>query len=88
MAQILPKLTPEMLIPRLGEYLVQKGMIKEPDLQRALALQQEEVAKGKQYLLGQALIDLNLLDRDAIDQVVTELLIQLRTALQSSHRNL
>jgi signal transduction histidine kinase len=88
MAQILPKLTPEMLIPRLGEYLVQKGMLTEPDLQKALALQQTETAQGKQYLLGQALMDLNLLDRDAIDQVVTELLIQLRTALQSSHRNL
>jgi signal transduction histidine kinase len=88
MAQILPKLTPEMLIPRLGEYLVQKGMIKEADLQRALAYQQAEVAKGRQYLLGQALMDLNLLDRDAIDQVVTEQLIQLRTALQSSHRTL
>ena len=53
MAQILPKLSPEMLIPRLGEYLVQKGLIKESDLQRALALQQTEAAKGRQYLLNQ-----------------------------------
>lgn len=88
MAQTPPKLTPEMLAPRLGEYIVQKGMIKEADLQRALAYQQAEIAKGRQYLLGQALMDLNLLDRDTLDQVVTEQLIQLRTALQSSYRTL
>ncbi len=88
MAQLLPKLTPEMLIPRLGEYLVQKGFVKEEDLQRALELQRQETAKGRQYLLGQALMDLNLLDRDALDQAVTEQLIQLRSALQASHRNL
>jgi signal transduction histidine kinase len=88
MAQILPKLTPEMLIPRLGEYIVQKGLLTEDNLQRALALQRAETEKGKQYLLGQALMDLKLIDRDALDQLVTEQLIQLRTALQTSHRTL
>lgn len=88
MSQILPKLTPEMLIPRMGEYLVQKGLITEMDLQKALAYQEEQISKGKQYVLGQALMDLKMLDRDALDQVVTEQLIQLRSALQSSHRNL
>lgn len=88
MSQILPKLTPEMLIPRMGEYLVQKGLISEDDLRKALAYQQEQTAKGNQYLLGHALMDLKMLDRDALDQVVTEQLIQLRSALQSSHRNL
>ncbi|MCE9644750.1 MAG: HAMP domain-containing histidine kinase [Chloroflexi bacterium] len=88
MAQTLPKLTPEMLIPRLGEYLVQKGLIQEADLQKALAYQQEQLALGKQCLLGQALMDLRMLDRDTLDQVVTEQIIQLRTALQASHRTL
>jgi signal transduction histidine kinase len=84
----LPKLTPEMLIPRLGEYIIQKGLISEDNLQKALAYQQEQIKQGKPYLLGQALMELNLLDRDTLDQVVTEQLIQLRSALQSSHRNL
>lgn len=88
MSQILPKLTPEMLIPRMGEYLVQKGLITEDDLRKALAYQQEQVSKGKQYVLGHALMDLKMLDRDSLDQVVTEQLIQLRSALQASHRNL
>ncbi len=83
-----PKLTPEMLIPRLGEYIVQKGLISEADLRKALAYQQEQLAQDKHCLLGQALMDLNLLDRDSLDQVVTEQILQLRSALQASNRNL
>jgi signal transduction histidine kinase len=83
-----PKLSPEMLVPRLGEYLVQKGLISEIDLQRALTYQQETAYKGGQSLLGQALVDLKLLDKETLDQVITELIIQLRSALQSSNRNL
>jgi len=88
MAQNLPKLTPEMLIPRMGEYIVQKGLITEADLQKALAHQQEQIDKGDHYLLGQSLIDLHMLTRDTLDEVVTEQIIQLRSALQSSNRNL
>jgi signal transduction histidine kinase len=88
MSNNLPKLTPEMLIPRLGEYIVQKKLISEDDLRKALAYQQERSKEGKPYLLGQALMELKLLDRDTLDQVVTEQLIQLRSALQSANRNL
>jgi signal transduction histidine kinase len=88
MTQNLPKLSPEMLIPRMGEYIVQKGLITDLDLQRVLAYQQEQVAQGKHCLIGQALMDLNLIDRDTLNQVVTEQIIQLRSALQASNRNL
>jgi len=88
MSQNIPKLTPEMLIPRMGEYIAQKGLITEEQLQRALAYQQERIASGEHCLLGQALMDLNMLDRAALDEVVTEQIIQLRSALQSANRNL
>jgi signal transduction histidine kinase len=88
MSQTTPKLTPEMLIPRMGEYIVQKGLITEDQLQAALAYQQEQIASGASYLLGQALVDLKMLDHDTLDQVVTEQIIQLRTALQASNHNL
>jgi len=88
MSQSLPKLTPEMLIPRMGEYIVQKGLITEGQLQQALAYQQEKTALGEHCLLGQALMDLKMLDRISLDEVVTEQIIQLRSALQSSNRNL
>ena len=82
------RLTPEMLVPRMGEYLVQKGLITTDDLQRALDHQQEATAQGNTILLGQALIDLELLSRDDLDQAVTELIIQLRSALQATNRSL
>lgn len=88
MQKILPKLTPEMLIPRMGEYIVQKGLISEDDLRKVLAFQQEQAKQGKPYLLGQALMELKMVDRDSLDQVITEQLIQLRSALQSANRNL
>ncbi len=83
-----PQLTPEMLVPKLGEALVRSGHISELDLQKALAYQQEQVAQGKTYLLGQALLDLELLDRPTLDEAVTEQIIQLRSALQAANRNL
>jgi len=82
------QLTPEMLVPRLGEYLVQHDYITELDLQKALAYQQEQITNNQTYLLGQALIDLKLIDRAVLDQAVTEQIIQLRSALQTANRNL
>jgi signal transduction histidine kinase len=82
------QLTPEMLVPRLGEYLVQHKYITETDLQKALAYQQEKITNHETYLLGQALIDLDLIDQAVLDQAVTEQIIQLRSALQTANRNL
>lgn len=84
----LTQLTPEMLVPRLGEYLVQRGFITDEDLQKALAYQQDKMVEQQTYLLGQALIDLGLISRAILDQAVTEQIIQLRSALQSANRNL
>jgi signal transduction histidine kinase len=81
-------LTPEVLVPRLGEYLLQKGFITEIDLQKALTYQEENKRAGKLCLLGQALMDLNLLTRRQIDQAVTEQIIQLRNALEDANRYL
>ena len=82
------RLTPEMLVPRMGEYLIQKGLISPANLQRALDYQQEATANGNAILLGQALIDLKLLERADLDQAVTEQIIQLRSALQATNRTL
>lgn len=82
------QLTPEMLVPRLGEALVRAGHISEFDLRKALAYQEEQVAGGQTILLGQALVDLKLLDQVTLDQAVTEQIIQLRSALQAANRTL
>lgn len=88
MSQQIQKLTPEVLIPRLGEFLVQKGLITEFDLQRALDHQRERSTNGETYMLGQALVDLKLLSRDSLDAAITQQIIQLRSALQAEKRNL
>jgi signal transduction histidine kinase len=82
------RLTPEMLVPRMGEYLVQKGLLSEENLQKALDYQQEQTSRGNTVLLGQALIDLQLLDRPDLDQAVTEQILHLRSALQAANRSL
>jgi len=88
MAQTLRKLAPEMLIPRLGEYLVAKALVTESNLQTALTYQQEQTRLGKQILLGQALLELKLIDRETLDQAITEQILQLRSALEAANRNL
>jgi signal transduction histidine kinase len=88
MTQSLSKLTPEMLVPRMGEYLIQKGLITTEDLQKTLAYQLDQTTEGNSMLLGQALIDLNMIDRSELDQAVTEQILQLRSALQAANRTL
>ncbi|MGA2503051.1 MAG: ATP-binding protein [Anaerolineales bacterium] len=79
-------LTPEVLVPRLGETLVQTGLITEAELQKALAYQKEKQKSGVRFLLGEALMELNLLTRSQIDHAVTEQIIQLRNALEDANR--
>ena len=79
-------LTPEVLVPRLGEHLVQTGKITETDLHKALAYQKKQQKTGQRCLLGEALMDLNLLTRREIDHAVTEQIIQLRNALEDANR--
>lgn len=79
-------LTPEVLVPRLGEHLVQTGKISESDLQKALAYQKEKQKGGERCLLGEALMELKLLTRRQIDHAVTEQIIQLRNALEDANR--
>src|SRR4026207_43147 len=88
MSQIPTRLTPEMLVPRMGEYLIQKGLISNDGLQKALDYQLEQTAKGNAVLLGQALIDLKIIERAELDQAVTEQILQLRSALQAANRTL
>jgi len=88
MTQPLSKLTPEMLVPKMGEYLIQKGAITAEDLQKTLDYQLDQTTKGNPMLLGQALVDLKLIDKSELDQAVTEQILQLRSALQSANRTL
>jgi signal transduction histidine kinase len=80
-------LTPETLVTRLGDYLVERGTISAEDLRRALTLQQETRDSGKQApLLGQILISMGVINREILDQAVTEQILQLRSALENYNK--
>lgn len=81
-------LAPEILVPRLGEYLIEKGLITPEDLQRTLALHQQYIDEGKPKLFGHILLELGLVDRETLDQVVTEQILNLHDALQQANRQL
>ncbi|MDP2974620.1 MAG: hypothetical protein Q8N45_00255 [Anaerolineales bacterium] len=86
MHQIPP--TPEILVPRLGEYLVQQGYIRADNLKQALAYQREEQNNSRGILLGDALMELKMIDRPILNQAITEQILQLRQGLADTYHHL
>ncbi len=78
-------LTPEVLVPRLGDSLIEKGLLTRDDLKRALAHQTTRASAGQPILLGQSLMELELIDRKTLDRAVTEQISQLQEALRQSN---
>jgi signal transduction histidine kinase len=83
-----PLISPEVLIPRLGDQLVKAGLITEEQLKLALSHQRQCSAEGKPRLLGQAVIEMGFIDRPTLDRAITEQVLRLRTALEDANRNL
>jgi signal transduction histidine kinase len=81
-------LTPEILVPRLGSYLIEKGVLDTQGLDRALVYQEEQSNAGNPILLGQALRELGLVDPETLDQAITTQILQLQSALQQANRQL
>lgn len=82
------RLSPEVLVPRLGDYLIEKGALSEEDLKKALAYQKEQDNSKESVLLGQILLDLNLIEREDLDEAVTEQIIKLQSALRNANEEL
>ncbi len=81
-------LAPELLVPRLGDSLVEKGLLSRDDLKNALAHQKKRREEGTRILLGEALIELGLVDRRKLDAAITEQIAQLQEALRESNEML
>ncbi len=81
-------ITPEVLVPRLGDYLIEKGVLNQAELQRALAYQRNKAEQGQPCLIGQALLELGSIDRSTLDKAVTEQILQLQTALEKTNQRL
>jgi signal transduction histidine kinase len=80
--------SPEILVPRIGEYLVQRKIITLPELNKALFIQLEKAKQGEEMPLGKILVEMNLIDQETLDEAITEQLIRFRDALEQSNRQL
>jgi len=80
--------TPEALVPRIGDYLLEQGLLTPDQLQTALERQKAQTAQGQHRLLGQTLIEMAFLDRETLDRAITRQIIELHTALQEANRTL
>jgi len=80
--------SPEILVPRIGEYLVQKKIITLPELNKALFIQLEKTKRGEEMPLGKILVEMKLIDQETLDETITVQLIRFRDALEQSNREL
>ena len=80
--------TPEALIPRIGDYLLDHALVKEDELNMALARQKELAEKNDHRLLGQTLIEMGYIDHETFDLAINLQIIELHSALREANRNL
>jgi len=84
--------TPEALVPRIGDHLVELGNITTEQLKQALDYQKE--IKGTRNLdepiplVGQILVQLGFIDQHTLDNAVTDMIIKLKSALETSNQQL
>jgi signal transduction histidine kinase len=80
--------SPEVLVPRIGEYLLQQGLLTQKNLDEALKRQADLAEQGERLLLGQTLVQMGFIDQEILDRVVTQQIIELHAALQETNRTL
>lgn len=81
-------ITPEILVPRLGDVLIEQGLLSTADLKKALDRQNRLRKSGQVPLIGQLLVEMGFISREDLDQAVTDQIIKLQSALQDANRNL
>jgi len=78
--------TPESVVPRIGEYLLEQGLLDPAQLEEALKRQRQLHQQGARQLLGQTLIEMGMVDKETLDRAVTRQIIELHAALQEANR--
>ena len=81
-------ISPELLVPRIGDLLIERGLVTHEQLQKALTFQKERAKKGESLLLGQALLELGIITRETLDQVITAQILQLQNVLNEANLSL
>lgn len=81
-------ITPEVLVPRIGDVLVEQKLLTVDELNLALSYQKEERAKGQQALIGQVLVEHGFITQEVLTQAVTQQIFQLHNALSEANATL
>jgi signal transduction histidine kinase len=81
-------LLPETLVLRLGERLVQQGLLDQRSLQQALQEQARRSLAGKSVMLGQLLVEMGLITAQMLDRAAVQQSLELQQALRQSNLQL
>lgn len=81
-------LTPEVLVPRIGDALVEQNLLTPEQLAKALQIQAQERAKGNTLLIGQVLVEHGFISQSHLNQAITQQILQLHDALQKANSTL
>ncbi len=80
--------TPDAFVPRIGDYLIEKDLLTDEQLNSALERQKELADEGERRLLGQTLVEMGMVTRETIDMAITNQIIELHAALTVANRTL
>ncbi len=75
-------LTPEVLVPRIGDALVEQNLLTPEQLANALQIQSRERSRGNSLLIGQVLVEHGFISQEHLNQAITQQILQLQEALQ------
>lgn len=81
-------LTPEILIPRIGDVLVEQGLISQSQLAEALKYQEKLRKEGEAPLLGQVLVQMGIIDQNTLNQAITRQVLILQNNLVKANETL
>lgn len=78
----------DILVPKVGEVLLDKGLVTEDQLRLALDYQRKKNAQGQSQMLGQTLVEFGMISRENLDTVIMVQVLELQAALHSANREL
>ncbi len=81
-------ITPEIFVPRIGDVLVEKGVITLEQLELGAREQARLREQGQTVPFGQVLLSLGLISRKTLELAVTEQIFQLHAALREANEQL
>ena len=82
------QISPEILVPKIGEYLVGNHLLTEEELNSALEIQSIRNRQGEEIPLGKILVGLNFISQETLDRAITDQLVRFRDSLEQSNQKL